>query len=251
MRLAASTELSRAELARIFTAAYEGYSVPFDVDEATLSFMVQTYDLDLSRSLVAFDGDEAVGLANLGLRGNRSWLGGIGVVPSHRRRGVGERLCRALMDGAREAGATRMLLEVIVGNAGAIALYEKLGFETTRELEVLSLAAAEGGGATNDVAPDEAPREEGPPWQREDETIAKLADVRAVAAEGAAAIYRVGGDRVSLLQAVGDVAPLLPSLRSLGPVSALNYPARGEAAAALRAAGAEVPLRQLEMVARL
>jgi len=35
-----STELSHGELAELFTAAYEGYFVPFRVDEATLGFMV-------------------------------------------------------------------------------------------------------------------------------------------------------------------------------------------------------------------
>ena len=42
--------------------------------------MVDVLDFDLACSLVALDGDTPVGLANLGLRGDRTWLGGIGVV---------------------------------------------------------------------------------------------------------------------------------------------------------------------------
>jgi hypothetical protein len=89
-----STELSYGELAALFTAAYEGYFVPFTVDEATFDFMVDVFDLDLSESLVAHDDDGPVGLANLGRWGRRTWLGGVGVVRQRRRQGIGELPCR-------------------------------------------------------------------------------------------------------------------------------------------------------------
>ena len=44
----------------LFNAAYEGYVIPFRLDEAILRFMVDAYDLDLYSSRVAFSGDEAV-----------------------------------------------------------------------------------------------------------------------------------------------------------------------------------------------
>jgi GNAT superfamily N-acetyltransferase len=141
--LRSSTELSHGELAALFTAAYEGYFVPFVVDEATFEFMVEVFDLDLSESLVADDDDGPVGLANLGRRGRRTWLGGVGVVPEGRRQVIGELLTRELVERARALGADEMVLEVIVENGPAIRLYEKLGFVRTRELEVLSLAASE------------------------------------------------------------------------------------------------------------
>src|SRR3954462_12108255 len=139
-----SSEFSLAELAAVFTASYEGYFIPFVVDETGLKYMVDVFDLDLSKSLVAVERQRPVGLANLGRRGERSWLGGIGVVPDHRGSGVGESLARMLLDEAREAGAREMVLEVIVENAPAIARDEKLGLARTRKLEVLSLAAAGG-----------------------------------------------------------------------------------------------------------
>jgi hypothetical protein len=88
IELRRSSELARAELAQLFTAAYEGYAVPFEVDESRLAHMVGAFDLDLDRSLVAWDGGAALGLANLGLRGDRTWLGGDGVIARARRRGM-------------------------------------------------------------------------------------------------------------------------------------------------------------------
>ena len=69
--------------------------------------------------------------------------------------------------------------------------------------------------------------------------------------DGAAAVFTQDGDRVSLLQAAGDAAglgALAAELRSRGTISALNFPAGGPVATALREAGAEVRLRQYEMV---
>jgi GNAT superfamily N-acetyltransferase len=256
-----SSEFSLAELASVFTAAYHGYFVPLVVDEAQLTYMVEVFDLDLSRSLVAVERERPVGLANLGLRGERTWLGGVGVIPDRRGSGIGESLTRMLVDQAREAGAREMALEVIVENAPAIALYEKLGFTRTRVLEVLSLAAAtkrsdvretDVGEALSVVA---AARSGPEPWQRADETIANLArrgsTPQAITLDGAAAIFSQDGDRVSLLKAAGDtpgLGALVAALQARGSVAALNFPATEPLATALREAGATVRLSQYEMI---
>ena len=259
-----SNELSLTELASIFTAAYEGYFVPVAVDETQLRYMVEVFDLDFHRSLVAVENDRAIGLANLGLRGERTWLGGVAVVPERRGAGLGESLTRMLLDQAREAGAREMVLEVIVENAPAIALYEKLGFERTRELEVLTLDRAAEQSEARDAELAEAlkvvaaNRRDPEPWQRADETVANLAGrespPRAFMADGAAAVFTQDGDRVNLLQAAGGAAglsALAAALRASGSVLALNFPAGEPVATALRDAGAEVRLRQYEMALRL
>ena len=85
MKLVPSDQFSYAELAGLFTRGYEGYFVPMHFDERTLRYMVDAWDIDLSRSRVAPD----AGLCNLAIRGDRGWIGGIAVVPEQRRHGVG------------------------------------------------------------------------------------------------------------------------------------------------------------------
>ncbi len=53
----------------------------------------------------------------------------IAVDTDYRGRGIGERLLTAIHDQAKERGAERILLEVRVSNAPAIALYKKHGYE--------------------------------------------------------------------------------------------------------------------------
>ena len=100
-----ASELSVAELAALFTAGYEGYLVPMHVDEAMLQSFVDMWDLDLSRSRV----EEGRGIALLGVRGERGWVGGLGVVPSARRTGLG----RALMEAVLVDAPPTVRLEVI------------------------------------------------------------------------------------------------------------------------------------------
>jgi ribosomal protein S18 acetylase RimI-like enzyme len=260
LELRPSTAFTARELAALFTASYEGYFVPFEIDGPTFVHMVEAFDLDLAASLVAVDSGTPIGLANLGRREERTWLGGIGVVLSRRRGGVGELLARGLLDRARRVGAREMVLEVITENAAAIALYEKLGFRAKRELEIFSLARADGDGDGEDVDAALAARmvaqwREAPEaWQRDDATLANLSACdpapRGLVAGAAAAVYRLDGARVGLIQAAGDpdgLRTLLAALRRRGTVSAVNYPADGSVAQALRSAGADVVLRQLEM----
>ena len=112
---------------------------------------------------MAFDDDETVGLANLAVRGERAWIGGIGVIPSARRRGIG----RALMEAVLEEAPPTVTLEVIEQNEPARRLYEQLGFVTRRTLEVWTLAAEVGAAEVRDVEPRPLGQPD-LPWQRED-----------------------------------------------------------------------------------
>ncbi len=91
----------------------------------------------MERSWVAVDGDEMLGLAMLGVRPGRTWITRLGVLPVRRRRGTGEALTLALLDGTRQLGRPLSILEVIKGNTPAHQLFLKVGFRPTRELVIL------------------------------------------------------------------------------------------------------------------
>ena len=80
---------------------------------------------------------------------------------------------RAVEDEARDRGVTRIWLEVLVQNEPAIKLYEKLGYEHVRDLEVWSL---DGG-----LVLQEAQSPLGAAWR-----------TRSAASEGAAAVAARG-----------------------------------------------------------
>lgn len=53
---------------------------------------------------------------------------GMGVISSHRHRGIGKNLLRATMDAAARMGISRVELEVFASNEPAIGLYKAWGF---------------------------------------------------------------------------------------------------------------------------
>jgi GNAT superfamily N-acetyltransferase len=121
MRLEPASRYSYAELAEIFTAAYEGYFTPFVLDEAAFRFMSTRYDDELEASRVAVVDGEPAGICKLGIRGERGWIGGVGVALPHRGKGIGEALMRAVIAEARSRALRELWLEVLFPNEPAIA----------------------------------------------------------------------------------------------------------------------------------
>ena len=132
-----ASSVSLEEYAEAFTAGFSGYEIPLEVDGAKLAPRIRTDQYDLLHSLVAYEGDERVGMVALALRGEAGWCGGLGVVPERRGRGFGRLLMEELMKNAREAGVRRLSLEVLAGNTAARRLYESVGMRVVRELLVL------------------------------------------------------------------------------------------------------------------
>ncbi len=264
--LTTAAELSVGDLAELFNRAYEGYEVPMHIDAGAMAFMEETFDLSPADSRVAWRDGRGIGVAVLGLRGERAWVGGMGVVREARRSGVGEQLMHALITAARDAGAKRLGLEVLEHNTGAQRLYEKLGFRRWRRLEVWLWETAASGraGTATAGAPREAharivaARRALEPWQRADESLARL-DVlspalRALSTPGGDAVYRVIDGRASVLQlhATSETSAgvLLDTMRTRTGVQAvryLNVPDDDLVAGALRARGAVCSVAQFEM----
>jgi GNAT superfamily N-acetyltransferase len=253
VELRPASSLSLGERAELFNAAYEGYLLPFHTDEQRLAFMDNAFDFDLDASRIAHRDGDPVGLANLGVRGDDAWIGGVGVVPSGRRSGIGEALMRALHEQARELGVRHVWLEVIVENTGALMLYEKLGYQLVQDVEVWTLPGADGDQAGREVSPAEAKAqvpERHEPWQRADGTLSHYDDVRGLVTDDGAMLFCVRST-AQLQQYAGDPEPLLQALRRFGDAYVLNLPAKDPAASVLRRLGGSVVVRQHEMLLEL
>ena len=96
------------------------------------SFIKEIREIDNSRLLVAAEDEEA----RAGVMGYACWwevadechITNFAVAPAHRRKGVADFLLGRVLEDAKGRGLLRATLEVRLGNAAAIALYEKWGF---------------------------------------------------------------------------------------------------------------------------
>lgn len=175
-RLAAAGTLGDERLAVLFTAVYADYWHSIRVDAQGLARMTSLYDLDLGASVVALVDGEPVGVALLGVRGREGWVGGMGVVPDHRRRGLARALMQQLAEGARSRRVERLRLEVLEQNAPAISLYEDLGHERLRGLSVWTLEAPPDASPAESAAfvPDPSAPWAEAPWQRDVRTAIRM-----------------------------------------------------------------------------
>jgi ribosomal protein S18 acetylase RimI-like enzyme len=216
------------------------------MDAAAFRDHVERNGVDLARSRRWTVDGALAGIVLLAFRGERAWVGGFGVVPEHRGRGVAQRYFDEALATARAAGATGIELEVLVRNAPAIRLYERAGFERIDEVvvwtrEALRTAAADTApvlrayGAVEIAALARTPA---PCWQREAESVAAAAPFETVfvgAPESPDAFAFVRrGERAALVDARAHdpdaAAALLSALDAQFAAHALalvNEPARG------------------------
>jgi ribosomal protein S18 acetylase RimI-like enzyme len=137
IKLIPAVQFSIEQLTAIYNQTRVDYMVPMPMNPARLAEYINTYDVDLERSLVAMQDGELLGVAMLGLRQDRAWITRLGVVPNTRRGGVGRALCEGLLEQAEALGIHFQMLEVIKNNVPAHSLFLKLGFYEVGELLVL------------------------------------------------------------------------------------------------------------------
>ena len=77
--------------------------------------------LDEAQSIIGYAGVFAPGAAEADILT-------VGVVPSHRGKGIAKALMALITDWANAQGSTAMMLEVKIDNSDAIGLYESLGY---------------------------------------------------------------------------------------------------------------------------
>lgn len=256
--------LSIDVLVAAWNGVYSDYAVPMTRDADQLRTHVETGSIDDRLSLLWLDGDDPVGFSLLGVRGDRGWVGGFGVVPAHRGAGLATRMMREHLDLAADAGLTSVGLEVLADNP-ARHLYERSGFETTRLLHVLDGPLR--GSATADtwsdhLTPAYAARLDAllatpAPWGRQGSCLPIGATVVAAGpldAPTALAVLRQGSRAWSVLAAAAassaDAAALVGRLAAEvdgGAVRIVNEPEGSPLLDAFEAAGAQRTLVQHEM----
>lgn len=132
-------------LAELHNRAFSDYAVPAQLDPSALAFYMDETDVRPELSFAAFVDGEPASFCLGALRGDRASVRGEGTHPDHRRQGLGGLVLEATLSAVRSAGASRIGLEVLVGNDPATALYERHGFVRRRRLLGYELAAPRGG----------------------------------------------------------------------------------------------------------
>lgn len=125
-------------LAAIYNQARIDYIVPMPMNAARLIDYVLLYDVKLEYSAVVENpASQPCGIIMLGIRGTRTWITRLGVIPNQRNSGCGRFMMDTMLNVSRQIGASKVQLEVIVGNVPAINLFQRVGFTHVRELLVL------------------------------------------------------------------------------------------------------------------
>lgn len=104
-----------------------------------LELLCRVQSIDLSASVVAYDGSNPIGIALAGRRADRGWLYEVAVAPAYRRRGIGSRMIQAVIEELERAGTHELELDVAASRRDARTLFARLGFKRTRSY--LSFAA--------------------------------------------------------------------------------------------------------------
>jgi GNAT superfamily N-acetyltransferase len=125
-------------LADLYNQSRVDYIVPMPMNGKRMEEYVHWYDVDLDASAVALNSDGLeTGLIMTGLRGDRSWATRLGVIPDRRGHHIGQYLMDLLIEESVKRRVRRVQLEVIKGNEPAIRLFQKLRFESVRELLII------------------------------------------------------------------------------------------------------------------
>ncbi len=96
--------------------------------EEFLELSLRADDFDPSLWIVAVDADEPVGVLWGSAHSDRGWVGELGVLRSHRGRGIATALLQESFTGFERRGLPRVRLNVDSENlTGAVALYERVG----------------------------------------------------------------------------------------------------------------------------
>ena len=133
------TETPFEQIHSSFKKAFEDYVEPFDLTLDQLKYMVERRGCDLSLSFGAFNRNELVGftLNGIGLWKNKktAYDTGTGIIKEFRKQGIATRIFEESLPILKDNNVEQYLLEVIKTNKNAVDLYQKAGFNITRDFD--------------------------------------------------------------------------------------------------------------------
>jgi predicted N-acetyltransferase YhbS len=226
---------------------------PLAMAPAQMNAHIRNTDVAPDRSPLWLDADgRVIGLGLLGLRGRQAWIGGFGIVPSWRGRGLALPLIAACLDHARAAGAMEIELEVLVGNDKALRTYERAGFRETGRL--LGVRGEIPAGAASAARVDAARLLEHPLratcWQRAAPGLARIAALEAVALGDAFLLFTRTDDAITIRHLAAEEPSTIAALLAAtgGRTASLgNEPQSSPALAGLLTLGFEPFVEQHQM----
>lgn len=149
------THVTKKQIVECLNLSFADYSIKMPSD---LAFWEKRWDhsgIDFNVSFGAFDGDILVGfiLHAIGTYdGSTACLNdGTGVIPEYRGRKLVDQIYSHAFEALRGLGVQLCLLEVIQSNIPAIKVYERNGFQITRELICVQGEFRNGGAELNDL----------------------------------------------------------------------------------------------------
>lgn len=121
-----------------FNASFSNYYKPVQFSREQFSDKVITEAIDLKLSFGVFNADELVGFILNGIDGTGNqkiaYNTANGILPEYRGYELSYLLYKNSIEQLKQAGITKILLEVIEQNIPAIKIYQSFGFITTRKL---------------------------------------------------------------------------------------------------------------------
>lgn len=137
------SECTLEQATEAWNKGFEGYQFDMATTPEAFSKRMEQEGLSEQLSVVAFSDDAPVGIVLNGTRqsgGSKiGWNGGTGVAKEWRKKGVGIQLMEETLQILKGEGVETATLEAISGNAKAIALYKKLGYEIVDDLFFMKL----------------------------------------------------------------------------------------------------------------
>ncbi len=142
LKILPASQFTTEELTDFYNETRVDYLVPMPMSVEVMAEYIHDFDVDLEHSPIIQDTEsgEFLGLGMLGVREESSWITRLGITPAARRRGAASAIMEAMFASSRQIGSKRTILEVIKKNTPARKLFEKNGFQKTRELLVLRRA---------------------------------------------------------------------------------------------------------------